>query len=615
MRGWLALLRVELRWVRAVLVAAAAWGLAGDRFVEILALWLGRPGLEPLQSPFLGFAPAGGVGHPLQADLSALALAALALLAVRQVFPAEGRRGDAALLALPLTRGQVFAARVSACGVVLLAALLTRHTLAVAQQGLGGVWAPGLTGVALGVFALQAVQSVVFLGLALACATWGRGAWVVAGTGLLLTRALHVDPLRLTMSSAPGWLAAAAVGAVWARCFLPRDQSPLLEILRRLRSGSLGTSLARGASLLTALVGAGLVVSIGFGEESSGVRYPERWVHASTRQYRFRYPARQAAQAHRLIGRADEVHAAVARELGFSGRGPHAVELHDGVPAVDARAVVDLRGPTAFQLAHATCRLLVGARLQRRTARTVATFQDGLSRYVAARATGSDPFWSRFTAAVLHSRRTATLKEVFDRAELLAWRGPEAGPPLAEALLEAVRRERGVGAIGRLIEGLAELPGSPSPGALWTEALARAGLAREPLRLRWMEVLEDEPREDPRAEVALPRLRAVVDVQERPPGWRILVIPDIPIPRGWTVVCRVRRKPPAMHERRSERLRANAVGPDDRGVRAFFLRDRRVFRRSRLSRSPWVQLGLRPLGIPLLAEGIWEDWTAPEGPP
>ena len=58
-----------------------------------------------------------------------------------------------------------------------------------------------------------------------------------------------------------------------------------------------------------------------------------------------------------------------------------------------------------------------------------------------------------------------------------------------------------------------------------------------------------------------------------------------------------------------ERLRAFRLGPDVSGCPVFFLPG------NPFTQPPWVQLGLRPAVTPPLGGTIWEEWSAPEGPP
>ena len=129
----------------------------------------------------------------------------------------------------------------------------------------------------------------------------------------------------------------------------------------------------------------------------------------------------------------------------------------------------------------------------------------------------------------------------------------------------------------------------------WGRVLKTLGLELEEL---WEEVvaLAIEAREDPRSQFALPRLRVSVSAEDDPLGWAIFAEPELELPPGWQIECRVRWGP---GEAPTLLKPSGWAGP----FQTFFLRARD------LRVPPEAQLGLSNPREPALERGIWEEWN------
>lgn len=615
----------ELRARRDVALAAAGVGAAAALLASA------TPALEPAaaRAPLL---ERGGAG------LHTLAAVLLLVLGVRAAAGLSSPpRGDP-LAALPVRPGAARAARLLACALALLAAPLARHAAGLGHALLVGpipdstAWAARA--------ALDLAQVAVALAAGATARLLGPLAWPALGVGALglaLGARLSpldplLDPLRLGMTpptpalgllAGGAWLLAAGIVLAAALALGPRfEAGPARRLvdLAFAREGFghvnarlvalLGPLLVAAPALCAAAPRAPFVAGRPALDEG-----PLDMVSARTRRYRFTYPASLAAPARALVQRADAVHDAVVALLGLPLPDPAAAPLELALEPTgelagdDPCAVVTLDAAAAASLAHVTCHALLaraGALDRERTW----VLEEGLAQHAGWRATGDDPFATRFVAAVLHARRPFGEDEHLQLTALERTRGREAAAYLGEAFVEAARRLGGDAAVRDLVAGLLDRAAQVQPAALgaegararWTAILARAGLDPAAMREAVLAVIEDEAPRDPRAQLDLPRLFVVEDLQESR-DLKVFAIPDAPLPPDWDVVCRVLLDPTTADARPQVAAR---LGLDRSGCFAFSRRHELL----RLGPRPRVQVGVRPLRQDGPFRGtIWEEWV------
>jgi hypothetical protein len=340
-----------------------------------------------------------------------------------------------------------------------------------------------------------------------------------------------------------------------------------------------------------------------------------------TRRYRFTYPAAFTAPARALALRADAVHDAVAHLLGapvVDAAPPIELALEPPgalAPDADPCGVVSLDDAAAPALAHATCHALLERVCGELDRESTWVLEEGLAQHAAWRATDGDPFWSRFTAAVLHSRRPFHEDEHLLLSSLERARGREAAAVLGEAMIEALRLgDEGV--VPRLVTALTRLDAAArtpardleASRARWDGLLAAAGSDAARLREGVLVVVEDFAPADPRSQLDLPRLLLVEEVQDSP-DLKLIAVPDRPLLPDWDVVCRLVVDPNTPARKVELMVSAVRLGPDGTGCWAFSRHDEAVNYLPGMGPRPRVQLGLRPLRAGPLACTIWEDWV------
>jgi len=604
------LLRAELRARRAFALPAVFLGVVG-------ASWALRgPGRAVAGDPPLA---AGGPAVGLAAGALLLALA---LVTVQAAFGGARRRGtDAYLLGLPVGPGHVFGARLAACLAVLAPAPLLRAGLAAGHLAYTGHGSWAGLGLAT---AAELAQLVAFAGLAVTVARLGRLAWVALGvvalaaalapaTALLDVQAPLAGP-RPAVAAAPvlGWLGVGALGAAaTGRAFgaAARAPGPVTGRASRLAT----------AALVLLAVGLPLVVTRAAGRGAP--EFPPSAVTLRTGVFRLAADARLTGPARALAGRADAIHGRTAELLGAESDADDDERID--LEVVDSSwAAGDLEpgwipvDPTrpegvelaALRLAEDSARRHLAGRTGWSPAAAPGgsrVLAAGLVRFAAWRASGADPFWSRFHLATVHARRPLEPRELFDADRLERTRGAEVAAPLGEALVATCVALADEGVAPRLAAALAD--GPPRGEAAGRALLADLGLDPDAVWQGVLAVAEDDSWGDPRARVALPRLDPLEETQDWTDPFgvrrrRILAVPDMDVPPGWEVVCRVRFLGPGAP--------AGAVA----GVSAGLERTGGCWQfwvpGAGLDLVLRVQLGLRPLEPrPLLDEPIWEEWA------
>lgn len=619
------------RWVLRASVAEArargdvALGAAALGVADALAAWTG-----PAVAPALAHAPLLDRAGPGQRTLIAMLLGALAL---RACAPSVDARAVDPLAALPVTRSAAALARLLGCSLALLAAPLAHHALAALHALTAGPAAAG-AGDWLAVLALEVTQLLVLLGAALgASVLLRRAAPLVLGLGALALAAAgpHIapllDPLRLPMAR-PGGVELLVAVLAWTALALGvaalAGRSRATSRLPAWLSDALGDDrLARGNVRLAALVGAALVAATPLVathrarpivDEGTAVT-----VSARTRHYRFTYPAALAAPARALVARADAVHGDVLALLGgpVAERDAPPIELRLDAPGLlapggDPCRDVTLEPGALGALAHATCHEVLrrragGDRLER-LRDSLGVLVEGLCRTAEHRAEGGDPFWSRFTVAVLHSRRPFQPGEHLSLDALERTRGREAAAALGEAWVEALRRTAGDPALATVVDALVRAAPAArdveASRAVWTKVLAAAGADVARVEEEVLVVIEDTASRDPRSQIDLPRL-AVIEEQQETADLKLVAIPDGRVPLDWDVVCRVASAPDGSHDAAGAPVAAIRLGPDEGGCFQF-TREGSLLQ---LGARPRVQLGLRPLFAAPGLGTIWEDWV------
>lgn len=588
-----ALLRAELRERAGLLLTALAAGAA-----------LGLAGL------LLRRAAPGGL--LLLDRAAALLTLAVALAAAAGAAPAGGAPGGF-LAAVPLPRGLAHAAR------TLVA------TLAVVLVPLGAALTDGLAGAPPGPLFAPVARACGLLAVALLLRPAGQLAAPVALLAALAAGALPLglDPLRLPLAGPSLALASGCVAALVAAALVlarrPLDPAPGLAADLTGEVSPWSRLNARTARLLAWFLGALVLLAPDAAGGALGrVSAAQPVSAATTRRYRLTFPGALEPQARGLALRADALHEVVARELGLdAGAGPEApLELALVGPGPPARLVrgeeVALDEGAAASLVHVTARRLfpraAGAAAGPAWEPCVAVLREGLAQSCAVRAPGGDPFWTRFTASVLHARRPVDPREVADADTLLRERGPDALPALGEAWVEALRVRLGDDGPRRVLRALSERAARgapPSDGwAAWDELLRPLGTDAARVGAAFVDVVELTLLGDPRCAIALPRLRLMDEAQESVEMVRLVAIPDVDVPPGWDVECRVILGADAP-------VVATRLGPDPKGCYAFAVRVSPAMIATGLQLR--AQLGLRPLAPAARAStlgggAIWEEW-------
>lgn len=596
----LALVRAELRERGGLLLPALAAGAA-----------LGLLGLLLRQ-----VAPGG---LPLLDRAAALATLAVALVAASGAAPAGGAPGGF-LAVVPVPPGLAHAAR------VLLA------TLAVLLVPLGGALVDALAGLPPGPVLADAGRGCGLLALALLLRPAGQLAAPLALLAALAAGALPpgLDPLRLPLAGDGLPLAGGCVGALLVAALVvarrPLDPAPGLAADLTGDASPWSRLNARTSRLLAWCLGALVLLApdAAGGALGRATAAPGRSA-ATTRRYRLTYPAALEPEARGLALRADALHEVVARELGLEAGGAPEAPLEvalagAGPPARLVRGEeVALDEEAAASLVHVTARRLfpraAGPAAGPAWEPCVAALREGLAQSCAVRAVGGgDPFWTRFAAGVMHARRPVDPREVVDADALLRERGPDALPVLGEAWVEALRARLGPDGPRRVLRALAERAARGAPPSdrwtAWDEVLRPLGTDAAKVGDAFVDVVELTLLGDPRCAIALPRLRLMDEAQESVEMVRLVAIPDIDVPPGWDVECRVRLggDPPTI---------ATRLGPDAKGCHAFAVRISPAMIATGLQLR--AQLGLRPLA-PAARAGtlgggaIWEEWQQLQPP-
>jgi hypothetical protein len=618
--GWSSLVSLELRAARSLLGLSLALGVFGPLAVRLALERVGGP-----LSATADYAP-GLATHPAAGPLLALLSLGLALVCVARLFPRDPAR-DRWLEPLPLDPRALAGARVAVAAAILVAAPLARALAHLGAHALLGDWPPGFGAWAAGLLVHELGQALLHLGVAVWFARSRRhGAFLAgtlaAGVGLLVVQVPGVwagyDPLRWTQADFPqaarlGWCLAAAFALGRAVGWPGRPTRAPSALTRGRAVPKLVRALATALALALPFTVARGAISLA----DPAPVFPSARVTAHTERFAFRYPASAAELARPLVTSADATLAAVAGELGEVPAGPTLeIELAPGRGGGAAIGLGEEVGWQRYALAERVAEDALARRTRGRTrawSRALGTLSQGIARNVAWRVSGVDPFWSRFQAAVLHSRRLLRLEELADARALVRGRGLEAAPALGEAFAEAVRLEGGPGALAKLVDAIAAARARPAPAspdacrALWEELVGATGVQAPRLEERFLEVVEDGGRDDPRGELELPRLDVALERQRGVTGWRVLAIPDRAVPPGWDVVCRVRSERPSLRDPATDTARRLGRGPS--GAFAFLVRTGPFLGR------PWVQLGLRRVDPPPLAGTLWEDWSAPQGSP
>lgn len=554
-------------------VLLALWAVAGP---FLAARVLGR-GPDPLASRLL---------EPGPAWLVSLGDLAVALLLARALLLPTGALRS--LSRLPQARWirRLRPLATYAGGVLLLAALRGAALASEAPAGLGSEALLDSLRAAPGLLILWALAwSAAAAGLPGAFALWA-----LLALSFLLREGWQ-PPLVRSLEPGLLWLGV----ALWSAPLGARV-GPWIEREAQAWRGLPLVNLVRWTGRCVVLCAA-LVIGLGVLRLEAGQDGEERWVQLSTPTGPLRYRVDEAAQALSLAASGPRLRAALDAELPLPAGSPEQTLALDLERAVLREGELGL----ARRLAALRVERLLGPLAE---APPLASLAEGAAAHLGLQVSGADPFWYRWQVGVYWARGKLSPESLWDRRVLEEAGAEELGPALGEAACAVLRRRLGPGALPRVFEAWqseaaarGSWGGSQSCQEAWARVLAPLELT--PAQL-WEGVvsLVLEAREDPRARFALPRLRASIAAEDDPVGWMIYAEPELELPPGWQIDCRVRWESGG----EAWRLQPSGLAGD---AQTFFLRSRE------LRRPPRVQLGVTNPSLPgpPTTGAVWEDWV------
>jgi len=342
---------------------------------------------------------------------------------------------------------------------------------------------------------------------------------------------------------------------------------------------------------------AGLVIGLGVLQLEASQLRQELWIELTTPAGLVRYRAEDADRALNLAAAGPRLRAALKTALPDTG--------HDQDPglslSLDDSSLREGELGLARRLAELRLKRILGPLT---TAPPLETLSEGAAAHLALRVSASDPFWYRYQVGVYWARGSLTPDALWDR-RVLREPGFEAlGPALGEAACAVLTRRIGPEGVSKLLSA-------------WQREAAARGRWRsaQSCREAWARVLSEfdltpadlwegvvslalEAREDPRARFPLPRLRASIAAEDDPIGWMIYAEPELELPPGWQIDCRVRWE----GDEPAWQLQPSGLAGD---AQTFFLRSRE------LRRPPQVQLGVTNPSLPgpETTGAVWEEWV------
>lgn len=559
----------------AALALALIWGLLGLAFATRALEATGGLGSSRSRLAEAGFAWILSLG-----DLS------VALLLARACLPSKS--AARALARLPGSRWRLrIRPHLTYWGGFL--GLLALRALAL---GLGAE--PGLHFEAWGDLANSSVGSATIWILAWSAAGAGVPGVVLLWVGLALSLLLPASwqpPLLAPGTPALVWIAIALGAAPLGRRLGPQVDASLragrgIPLWSLLRWGS------RGVTLLAALV-----IGLGISRLEAGRAAEPVWVELSTSAGVLRYRAEKAEAALALAEAGPRLQQAIAKAL------PNPKGEADPPLSLTLEDRVLREGPLgiARRLADARLKRLLG---EAASAPPLESFREGAAVHLGVAVSGADPFWYRYQLGVYWARGALTPDCLWDRRVLNEPGHGDLAPALGEAACTVLERRLGP-------EGLAQVVGGwqreAAARSSWSSAKnCREAWARvlKPLKLTPEDLWEGvvalalEAREDERAKFALPRLRVSIAAEDNPIGWMIYAEPELEVPPGWQLECRVRWQ----EGEEVLQLQPSGFAGD---AQTFFLRSRE------LRAPPQVQLGITNPSLPgpETTGAIWEDWA------
>lgn len=499
--------------------------------------------------------------QPGKGSSLALVLLVLATSAAYGAYPREHDEGTIHLLhALPLRRRTIFAAKVTAGWLALLAAVLALFVTDGLQSSLssqsisGGQWQAGL---ALRLALLQATYCVIVYGHALLASVlrlfglipyalllvliglveelYAPAAWIDPGE-LLVTR-YHGRALVMPWGALAAHLTVAtlAYGAAYLAWAGPAEQAR--RTLERLRQSvaakvALGCGGAAFVGLL-ALVALGLLIGGGLPSDDAAddevVSFET--VERQTERYVFSYPAGLAARAEPLMEVADGLHEALRVRLGAEAGPMLLADLSDtsrehlGIAAwthvrvglVAERDPVRLRRTFAHETAHAFQHWMSDGR-QGQHASAARFFAEGSAEHLSfVLVPGEEELArSRRIAAATWTRHRMRFEDLADDRRLRERFDPLLVYPLGELWTEALTLTHGEGAVGEVLRtlGRGETRRGLAPRALWADTLRRAGFDLEAVDAAFAREVAALVERDREAIEAIPRLGGGVTESE-----------------------------------------------------------------------------------------------------
>ena len=278
------------------------------------------------------------------------------------------------------------------------------------------------------------------------------------------------------------------------------------------------------------------------GEKANAVEFiPIASGHATTVHYTFSYPALSSARVGPLIARADHTFAEVAALLKMDGGAPIDVDLsgttenHAGTAYLDRIRMEVADASATATLAHETAhvfarRLAGGERARELDGMTV--FNEGLAKWVEGKFVGQEGMKERheLAAAIVSARRLVTPRQLTDHAAFASAVDENLKYPLGAILIERFIARYGQAAPRTLLSALAnkDFPRDLEGYALWQTAFQLAGFDLDLVLDDYARYLRQLEPKFARQIAALPRPRG--SLVERDEGYAVTLRFDLPLP-------------------------------------------------------------------------------------
>jgi len=344
--------------------------------------------------------------------------------------------------------------------------------------------------------------------------------------------------------------------------------------------------------------------STGEGDDDGSYEFePSPPAQTVTRHYRISYPAHQAEAALALAGEADAVFERVHALLGLPPGDMIDVDASGSAPnthgmAFLGRLRMELDSEVLAVLAHETAHVATQRAAGEARAwlwLAAATLNEGLASWVETRFRARVERTDERTLllAAMHSRRELIVEELADPAVLERVRDVTVEYAAGEAVIAALVRLHGEGAVARLLQAFADprLPSDLRGYALWQSTFQLAGFDLGAVIDEFYRGLEDYAAQHADRIAALPRPRVVLVRFGRTVG--AMIVTDSPQGQSeeHSFVIRFRPAPdsPLTDYQRFDAAPSVPVWPSGRSVRG-----------GRLCVQPGVEIG---------AEVLYEPWT------